>query len=305
MKIIKNKLLLLVFTCLIFAQNPPFWGTIFIDPDIITSEDASTFESTVYSGQGYRTMYDRRVNNWITVNAFLFDTYFSDSLYCEVQVNPEFSNVESALQEAQFYANEIGRLPTVLRLDLETVWIHMGQESFGGGNNNILIHTGQSVNYINEGILEETLVHEASHTSLDAYHASSPGWLNAQNLDFGFISQYAQDYPTTEDVAESFLTWLAIRYRADRISTEMFTTIIETIPNRIEYFDNQFFNMFPIYNPLLGDINEDNNVNILDIVLTMNMILGNIPMNNLADLNQDYLINVLDIVQMVQLIIND
>jgi len=149
-------------------------------------------------------MYDRRVNNWITVNAFLFDTYFTDSLYCEVQVNPEFSSVGAALQEAEFYANEIGRLPTILRLELETVWIHMGQELFGGGNNNILIHTGQSVNYINNGILEETLVHEASHTSLDAYHASSQGWVNAQNLDAGFISQYAQDYPTTEDIAGSF-----------------------------------------------------------------------------------------------------
>ena len=301
----KMILLLITVFCFLFSQDPPYWGTIFINPDIITNEDVTTYESTVYSGQGYRTMYDRRVNNWITVNAFLFDTYFTDSLYCEVQVNPEFSSVGAALQEAEFYANEIGRLPTILRLELETVWIHMGQELFGGGNNNILIHTGQSVNYINNGILEETLVHEASHTSLDAYHASSQGWVNAQNLDAGFISQYAQDYPTTEDIAESFLTWLAIRYRSDRISTEMYTTIIQTIPNRIEYFDNQFFNMFPIDNSLTGDINEDNNVNILDIVLTMNMILGNSPTNNLADLNQDNLVNVLDVVQIVQLIIND
>lgn len=244
----KKIIWVLIFKMFLFSQDPPYWGTIFIAPEIITSNDESTFENTQYVGRGFRTMYDRRVNDWITVNAYLFDTYFSDGLYCEIQVNPEFSSVESSLQEAQFYALEIGRLPTTLRQDLETVWIHMGVEPFGGGNNNILIHTGQSVNYINDGILEETLVHEASHTSLDSYHAYSQGWVAAQNLDGEFISQYAQDYPSSEDVAESFLTWLAVRYRADRISSEMYSTITETIPNRIQYFDNQFFDMFPLNN---------------------------------------------------------
>ena len=209
------------------------------------------------------------------------------------------------MEEAQFYGIEIGRLPTDLRQDLETVWIHMGVELFGGGNNNILIHTGQSINYINDGILEETLVHEASHTSLDAYHASSPEWIAAQNLDNEFISQYAQDNPTSEDIAESFLTWLAIRYRLDRISTEMYSTIIEAIPNRIEYFDNQSFNMFPINNNLTGDINQDGNIDILDIILTLNMILGSSMVNDSADINQDGLVNILDIVQLVQLIISE
>ena len=301
----KKILLLITVFNFLLSQDPPYWGTIFIDPDIITSSDASTFQNIEYTGQGFRTMYDRRVNNWITVDAYLFDTYYLDGLYCEIQVNPEFLSPEAALEEAQFYGIEIGRLPTDLRQDLETVWIHMGVELFGGGNNNILIHTGQSINYINDGILEETLVHEASHTSLDAYHASSPEWIAAQNLDNEFISQYAQDNPTSEDIAESFLTWLAIRYRLDRISTEMYLTIIEAIPNRIEYFDNQSFNMFPINNNLTGDINQDGNIDILDIILTLNMILGSSMVNDSADINQDGLVNILDIVQLVQLIISE
>jgi hypothetical protein len=52
---------------------------------------------------------------------------------------------------------EIGRLPTVLRSQLRTVWIHQGVEPFGGGNNNLLIHTGQADLYYASGILEETL----------------------------------------------------------------------------------------------------------------------------------------------------
>jgi hypothetical protein len=43
-----------------------------------------------------------------------------------------------------------------------------------------LIHVGQGEIYLRDGILEETFVHEAAHTSLDAYHASAPGWLAAR-----------------------------------------------------------------------------------------------------------------------------
>ena len=117
---------------------------------------------------------------------------------------------------------------------------------FGGGNNNILIHTGQAINYINSGILEETLVHEASHTSLDSYHSSNAGWLNAQIQDNQYISTYAQDYPQREDIAESFLVFLAVQHRSDRISDDTYRTIVQTIPNRIKYFNSQECDMYPI-----------------------------------------------------------
>ena len=228
------------------TADPPFSGTIFIDPDIITSSDPSTFDDAVYAGQDWRAMFDRRVNDWVNVYAFLFDASYDDGLNCEIQVNPEFGSSDAAMVEALFYGTEIGRLPTVLRTDVETVWIHQGTELFGGGNNNILIHTGQTELYIADGILEETLVHESTHTSLDEYHATSSDWISAQEADGEFISTYAQDNPFQEDVAESFLTWLAVRYRSDRISQSILDTIIQTIPNRLEYFDNQSFNMYPI-----------------------------------------------------------
>lgn len=226
--------------------DPPFSGTIFIDPDIITSSDPTTLQTMVYAGQGLRTMFDRRVNNWITVNAYLFNASFDDGLTTEIQVNPEFGSSAAALVEAQKYGEVIGRLPTVLRTDVETVWIHKGTQPFGGGNNNLLIHTGQADLYVADGILEETFVHEAAHTSLDPTHATAPAWLAAQTADGTFISTYARDFPDREDIAESFLPYLAIRYRPDRISQSLADTILQTIPNRIAYFDNQSFNMYPI-----------------------------------------------------------
>ena len=238
--------------------EPPFSGTIFIDPDIITDADPSTFQQVEYQGQGLRTMFDRRVNGWISNNAYLFAATFDDGLNAEIQVNSEFGSEANARVEAVRYGEKIGQLPTSLRVDVRTVWIHKGSQPFGGGNNNLLIHTGQSEDYIANGILEETLVHEAAHTSLDATHASSSGWLNAQILDNEFISTYARDNPQREDIAESILPYLAVRYREDRISTALKETIESTIPNRILYFDAIGLDWYPIApQNLIVDIDVD------------------------------------------------
>lgn len=248
----------------VYAQTPPYSGTIFIDSDIITSTDPTATPSTTYIGQGSVTMFDRRVNNWVTVNAYLFNIAWSDGITSRVQVNPEFGSVASAIVEAQKYAALIGQLPACLRQNVNEVWIHQGIQPFGGGNNSILIHTGQSTLYENDGILEEALVHEASHTSLDAAHSSAMGWINAQTTDNNFISTYAQDNPTSEDIAESFLTWFAVRYRQSRISVETYNTINQTIPNRLNYFDGIICNLSPFPVELVSfDIENVKNMNVL------------------------------------------
>ena len=237
----------MLLTSVTAQAEPPFGGTIFLDPDIITESDPTTFTGLTAAGRGSRSMYDRRANAFVTYNAYLFNATFNDgSRTVEVQVNPEFGSTEAARVEAEKYLPAIGRLPAVLRKDLETVWIHKGFQPFGGGNNNLLIHTEQGDSYAADGILEETFVHEAAHTSLDAQHANSAGWRSAQANDPDFISTYARDNPDREDVAESFLPWLALRYARDRISNDLANTISATIPNRIAYFDGRGFNMAPL-----------------------------------------------------------
>ena len=54
---------------------------------------------------------------------------------------------------------------------------------------------------------------------------------------------------------------------------------------------------------LNGDINQDDVVNILDVILTINIILGFDEPNDLADINSDGEINVLDVVQIVNIIL--
>ena len=60
---------------------------------------------------------------------------------------------------------------------------------------------------------------------------------------------------------------------------------------------------------LLGDINVDGAVNILDVVLLINFVLGShIPTDfefSTCDLNSDNILNVLDIVQLVNMILSN
>lgn len=68
----------------------------------------------------------------------------------------------------------------------------------------------------------------------------------AQARDGVFISNYARDHPSTEDLAESFVPYLVLRYRSSRISASMADTILRTIPNRLAYLDALNLNMWPI-----------------------------------------------------------
>ncbi|HEX8298988.1 MAG TPA: hypothetical protein VF594_07475 [Rubricoccaceae bacterium] len=219
------------------CEAPPFGGTVFITSTLITAADPSTFTGATYSGRGSRQMFDRRVNGWITTDAYLVGVTFSDGLSAEVQVNPEFGSAEAAVAAARRFGPAIGRLPKALRDDVETVWVHEGTQPFGGGNANLLIHTGQADLYEADGVLEEALVHEAAHTSLDAAHASAPHWTAAQRADSCFVSTYARDNPTREDIAESVLPYLALRYRPASLSAEARAAILEAMPNRTAYFD--------------------------------------------------------------------
>tara|TARA_B110000003_G_scaffold268721_1_gene298742 strand:+ start:215 stop:1546 length:1332 start_codon:yes stop_codon:yes gene_type:complete len=234
-------------------NEPPFYdGTIFASGDIITSADPSLFSEIEYKGTGQREMYDRRNGGaWINIEAYIFDTSFSDGLKTEIQINSEFT-LEEATAEANKYAFLIGQLPTLLRQDVETMWIHKGYEGYGGGNNNLLVHTGMTETYENyfafgEGdpsIVEETLIHEATHTSIDYHYESidggyGAGWVEAVNNDNGcYISNYALQYPYREDVAEIMLMYIAVKYFPERITPTMRDQILSCNLNRINHFDS-------------------------------------------------------------------
>ena len=107
MILIRSLLILVIFTKLLFSSkiiyqdcneplDPPYHGTIFLDPNIITNLDKSSLEKIKFFGKEERVMFDRRYDDWINVIPFIFRAYFSDNLTIEVQVNPEFGTLKDA-----------------------------------------------------------------------------------------------------------------------------------------------------------------------------------------------------------------
>lgn len=226
--------------------QPPYGGTIFIDSNVILASDPSTFSSIGFLKQETRNVYDRRVDKYVNTPVYVFKIVYSDGLSSEAQVNTEFGSQANANTEATYYGKVIGQMPYCLRKDAKTITIHKGLQPFGGGGYDILIHTDQAADYLKTGILEETIIHEASHTSLDAYYSAAAGWLAAQKSDPTFISTYAKDNPTREDIAESFLPWIMVRQCTARIQQKDRDSILKAIPARLDFFDRLPLNLLPV-----------------------------------------------------------
>ena len=58
------------------------------------------------------------------------------------------------------------------------------------------------------------------------------------------------------------------------------------------------------YTGTLGDINEDETIDVLDVVSMVNIIIGNSQTSNAADMNSDGTVNILDVIILINLILS-
>ena len=231
--------------------EPPFSGTVWVTPAILGPSDPTSFGSVTHAGRGWREIFDRRTDEWITVNAYLFDVRFGERTV-EWQFNPEFGSAEAAEAEIEVFGPPMGRLPAALLANLQEVEVNAGHGAFGGNsyNGSILIHTEDpgTRRAVEDGFLEEVFMHEGAHASLDPEHWDAPGWRAAQQADGVAISDYAHDFPDREDVAETILPYFAVRHRPERLTDPIRWLMARTTPNRLAYFDDEDLDMSP-YTP--------------------------------------------------------
>ena len=177
----------------------------------------------------------RRTNAWI-----FKASCDGEAKEFEIRVHEDFTETEAA-SEAEKYGKAVGRLPKVLRFGFGTktgirvVAIHKGSHRWHASSllGTISIYT----EFTSDTYIEEGLAHEAAHVSLDDRVEPDSKWLAAQKADGAFISSYAKTYATREDVAESFLAYFSARFVPKRIDPDWKEDILQTIPNRIAYFD--------------------------------------------------------------------
>jgi len=232
----------------VIRDGPPYYGTIFVEPEIINSDDPTSYIGKTYTGTGMRQMYDRR-KGWIYVLAYLFEVTYEKGVKVEFSVHKEFGNENNAAQPVDKYAPDVGKIPMVMLEKISQVWLMKGNNPWGGGRNSdgsghILIHTGQGDQYASGGIVEETLMHEAAHASLDGM-LYGDAWYAAAEKDNNYISTYAEDYPNREDIAETILMYFAVEYTKKRLSNVDRGKTVNAIPNRIKYLNSLNLDMYP------------------------------------------------------------
>lgn len=177
-------------------------------------------------------------------------------------------------------------------------WIPEGSP---GAGNLILFNNNHSNN--NSAVLEiETpLLEDGSYEMNDdgTYGPESYIWIHAGNfhsqmqggafrLPNGntFISD-ADDATIWEIAADGGSTLWSYTYPGN-----------QSMIARGQKIGNEFFASYTI-----GDVNDDGSINVLDVVLTVNIILGAAVFNPAADMNEDGIINVLDVIQLVNIVI--
>jgi hypothetical protein len=228
-------------------ENPPFASTLEpIFKNIITESDPNSFVSIRSNGEGERDVWDRRVNGSRRILFLLYIAAYDDGANVEVRLEKETFHAEADAY-SRHYSIPFGRLPRCIRQGVKALSIMGGSVPWGGGTDDIEIHNGYA--YENLGLLEEALVHEACHTSLPDL-GLAPGWQAAQRDDPTFISNYARDNPQREDIAESFLAYIGLRYRPDRLTQDVRDKITTAISKRIGFFDSiPWSSMLPLKLP--------------------------------------------------------
>jgi len=221
----------------------PFTGTVFPEPDLLTDASPSDFAAVTGPVQGSRRVFDGRAKRFVDIDARVFTATFDGGGTLEIVVNEELAETASA--EAEAVSRRFGTLPRALRQDVDAVWVHAGDVAWQSADRALVIHVGRTETYEAAGIVEEILLHESVHVSLDPTHERAAGWLAAQRADERFISTHARENPDTEDLAETFLAWLAARHLGDRVDPTTVRLVEETIPARLVYLDRQGFDLGP------------------------------------------------------------
>ena len=232
--------------------DPPFAGTLWELPDLISSSDYTVYSTSIYEGIETRLFYDNAILDFINYPAHIFKINFGDGLSVDFEIYSEFSEQE-AISIKQKYAPLVGQLGKELRKDIKSIEFLKGDGVASAQRSNDLSYANITfhIDWLNNTVetrpdgdkTEELLIHESTHLSIDPYVYNQQGWIDAVNLDNNYISTYAKENPDTEDVAENFQAYIAVKYFPERISNSLRDTILSVCLNRFKYFDSLNFDL--------------------------------------------------------------
>ena len=226
--------------------EPPFGGTMWDLPDLIKSSDYTIYSTSSYQGIETRLFYDKSIPDFINYPAHIYKVNFGDNLSIDFEIYTEFT-LEEAGNIEQKYAPLIGQLGKDLRRNIKSFEFLKGEEVASAQRSddlnyaNITFHTDwltlvetrfsgiEQKNYLFMSLLIFQLI---------PMFMENKNGLMLLVLDGNYLSTYAKDNPNSEDAAETFQAYIAVKYFPDRISNSLRDTILSVCLNRFKYFDS-------------------------------------------------------------------
>ncbi len=105
-----------------------------------------------------------------------------------------------------------------------------------------------------------------------------------------FWTLFSEEYPIPAGTRSIQMILMGTRYAGD---------------DNDSYFDDLFLRIWQDQNcfAMLGDMNSDNIINILDVIIMVNIILGSDADSSMADMNSDGSVDILDVILLVNIIL--
>jgi len=195
-----------------------------------------------FTGNASRELVDKRTDELVDHNAFVFRVYYADDTTIEILASSAFPSREQAAHYANMLLRPVGQLPPEMRQRLSHIVVLQGNETaFAEHEGHFFVVYSENMDFRSSNHdLEETVFHESVHATLDEIYLESEEWLNAQRLDDIFITKYAQRNPYKEDMAESALFVYTYLMNPDRLPPYVANWVEKMMPNRVEFFKKMF-----------------------------------------------------------------
>ena len=229
--------------------------------------DPTTFKKLIFIKEatfgGVRKVHkysDVRKNKTKNFKSFNFIAEYEDNITVKlfIESDPDYDKkyktFERIEKRALYFAKMYGRMPHFLKINNKKIYVH---ESRGKDDSTWWAEPEKKAFHINESLCERngsslclaTMIHELAHVLQMGQKGIklkiSSKWRKVMKLDNKkYCSKYAKKN-LNEDFAESILCWIGVRFKADRIKKDNIAKINEFIPNRLKFFDEMNFNMYP------------------------------------------------------------
>ena len=267
MYIVKCCFVLIINITIIFGikgQDPLFPNSVTSnDIDFILETDPDDYVNFSFIGLADKeTPGEPNGGSLLDTNTYIFETTFTDGESIEIWCHSSFGSEIAAQEYVEKLNPRLGKLPAFQRNLINHVVIHNGD---GGAFAEIegqffILYSENMDERISTNDLEETVFHESVHASYQFMYENHPDWTTAQAADPTYVTEYAQDYPQVEDIAESALFAYTYLTYPGRLNDTIETWLDENIPNRLEFFGafySDVTNFIPIDNQAILNISPN------------------------------------------------